>query len=107
MNKLKEQHEHLKELEEAKWYILGEISNYQNAIDYGEADIINTTTKEDWKKMSITNEAGRKAYIRSIYESQYYGLMELKNVLRYVEMREKQIKRVINYYMKYSDENRG
>ena len=39
-----------------------------NDLKMKESHILLTTSKEDWKTLGITNESGRKAYIRKEYE---------------------------------------
>ena len=90
MKILKEKHDELKKLEVVKWYILNQIDEYKFMIDSGEASILSGDTKINWKELGITNQAGRDAELK-----------EFKSTLRYIEMQEKQVKRVINYHMKY------
>lgn len=103
MKILKEKHDELKKLEVAKCYILNQIDEYKFLIDSGEASILSGDTKIGWKELGITNQAGRDAYIKTMYTNQLDELKEFKSTLRYIEMQEKQVKRVINYYMKYGE----
>lgn len=105
MEILKEKHKELKKLEEAKLYALHQIDEYNFLIDSGKASILSGDTKIDWKGLGITNQAGRDAYIKTMYENQLEELKKLKSTLRYIEVQEKQVKRVINYYMKYGESN--
>lgn len=64
-----------------------------------EAYILLTTSKEDWKTLNITNESGRKAYIRKECEElqkkvDYTGLqLEINKVMQ------KSLKRRLNFCM--------
>lgn len=99
MNNLIKTHEELTGLEETKWYLLNKIEVYEQELEMKKANILLKTSKEEWKKIGVTNENGRKAYITIQCEDLVNRLNELKNSLKYVEMLEKQFRRILNYHL--------
>lgn len=99
MNNLIKTHEELTGLEETKWYLLNKIEVYEQELEMKKANILLKTSKEEWKKIGVTNENGRKAYITIQCEDLVNRLNELKNGLKYVEMLEKQFRRILNYHL--------
>ena len=64
-----------------------------------ESYIILTTSKEDWKKLGITNEAGRKAYIRKKCEDLQKKVDHTSLQLEINKTMQKSLKRRLNFCM--------
>lgn len=64
-----------------------------------ESYILLTTSKEDWKTLGITNEAGRKAYIRKECEELQKKVDHTGLQLEINKTMQKSIKRKINFCM--------
>lgn len=99
MEILKQKHEELTKLELVECDTFAELEDAQYSLKLEEADILLNTTKEDWKELGITNEAGRKAYVTTKCEYQIEKVKELKKELKYIHIKQEACKRVINYYM--------
>ena len=64
-----------------------------------ESHIILTTSKEDWKTLGITNEAGRKAYIRKECEELQKKVDNTSLQLEINKTMQKSLKRRLNFCM--------
>lgn len=64
-----------------------------------ESHILLTTSKEDWKTLGITNEAGRKAYIRKECEELQKKVDHTSLQLEINKTMQKSLKRRINFCM--------
>lgn len=64
-----------------------------------EAHILLTTSKEDWKTLGITNEAGRKAYIRKECEDLQKKVDHTSLQLEINKTMKKSLKRRLNFCM--------
>lgn len=70
-----------------------------NDLKLKEAHILLTTSKEDWKTLGITNESGRKAYIRKEYEDLQKEVDHTSLQLEINKTMQKSLKRRLNFYM--------
>ena len=64
-----------------------------------ESHILLTTSKEDWKTLGITNESGRKAYIRKECEELQKKVDHTSLQLEINKTMQKSIKRRLNFCM--------
>lgn len=64
-----------------------------------EAHILLTTSKEDWKTLNITNESGRKAYIRKECEDLQKKVDHTGLQLEINKTMQKSLKRRLNFCM--------
>lgn len=64
-----------------------------------ESHILLTTSKKDWKKLGITNEAGRKAYIRKECEELQKKVDHTGLQLEINKTMQKSLKRRLNFCM--------
>lgn len=64
-----------------------------------ESHILLTTSKEDWKTLGITNEAGRKAYIRKECEELQKKVDHTSLQLEINKTMQKSLKRRLNFCM--------
>lgn len=96
---LKQKHQELSKLEEDECHAFAFLEEVQFDLKLKEADILLTTSKEDWKELGITNESGRKAYITKETEDLLKEVKEYKKELKYIKLKQDRCKRIINYYM--------
>lgn len=71
----------------------------QSNLKTKEAHILLTTSKEDWKTLNITNEAGRKAYIRKECEDLQKKVDHTSLQLEINKTMQKSLKRRLNFCM--------
>lgn len=70
-----------------------------NDLKMKEAHILLTTSKEDWKTLGITNESGRKAYIRKECEDLQKTVDHTSLQLEINKVMQKSLKRRLNFCM--------
>ena len=70
-----------------------------NDLKMKESHILLTTSKEDWKTLGITNEAGRKAYIRKECEDLQKEVDHTSLQLEINKTMQKSLKRRLNFCM--------
>lgn len=70
-----------------------------NNLKMKESYILLTTSKEDWKTLNITNESGRKAYIRKECEDLQKKVDHTGLQLEINKTMQKSLKRRLNFYM--------
>lgn len=70
-----------------------------NDLKMKESYIILTTSKEDWKTLNITNESGRKAYIRKECEDLQKKVDHTGLQLEINKTMQKSLKRRLNFCM--------
>lgn len=73
--------------------------NADNHLKRKESHILLTTSKEDWKTLGITNEAGRKAYIRKECEELQKKVDKTGLQLEINKTMQKSLKRRLNFCM--------
>lgn len=73
--------------------------NADNDLKTKESHILLTTSKEDWKTLGITNEAGRKAYIRKECEELQKKVDHTSLQLEINKTMQKSLKRRLNFCM--------
>lgn len=70
-----------------------------NNLKMKESHILLTTSKDDWKTLGITNEAGRKAYIRKECEDLQKTVDKTGLELEINKTMQKSLKRRLNFCM--------
>lgn len=70
-----------------------------NDLKMKETHILLTTSKDDWKTLGITNEAGRKAYIRKECEELQKKVDHTSLQLEINKTMQKSLKRRLNFCM--------
>lgn len=70
-----------------------------NNLKMKESYILLTTSKEDWKTLGITNESGRKAYIRKECENLQKEVDHTGLQLEINKTMQKSLKRRLNFCM--------
>lgn len=70
-----------------------------NDLKMKESYILLTTSKEDWKTLNITNESGRKAYIRKECEELQKKVDHTSLQLEINKTMQKSLKRRLNFCM--------
>lgn len=73
--------------------------NADSDLKMKESYILLTTSKEDWKTLGITNEAGRKAYIRKECEELQKKVDHTGLQLEINKTMQKSLKRRLNFCM--------
>lgn len=73
--------------------------NADSDLKMKESHILLTTSKEDWKTLGITNEAGRKAYIRKECEELQKTVDHTSLQVEINKTMQKSLKRRLNFCM--------
>lgn len=72
-----------------------------------ESSILLTTSKEDWKTLGITNESGRKAFIKKECEDLQKKVDHTSLQLEINKIMQKSLKRRINFCMTLLKQKEG